>query len=184
MQWCVRPAEVSYEDPLGPELPVRKDRFTVEEVTATLKKMRSGKASGPDDIPVEYYKVLTKCPAALDMLTDFLNLCWESKGVPAKWHEAFVPAIYKKGAIDQCENYRPISLLNIGYKTFAALMLARLVEVGAEERLSSAQFGFRSKCSTVDAVFVLLRRLDAAIAQRNGKLVVLALDWIPLTQVL
>jgi len=111
------------------------------------------------------------------MLTDFLNLCWESKGVPAEWHEAFVTVIYKKGAIDQCENYRPISLLNIGYKTFAALMLARLVEAGAEERLSSAQFGFRSKCFTVDAVFVLLRRLDTAIAQRNGKLVVLALDW-------
>ena len=41
----------------------------------------------------------------------------------------------------------------------------------------STMFGFRSKASTIDAIFVLLRRMDLAFAQRNGQLIVSALDW-------
>ena len=79
--------------------------------------------------------------------------------------------------MDLPENDRPISLLNLGYKLFAALVHKRLVEGGAEDRLSASQFGFRSGRSTVDAIFMLRRQLDLAWAQRGGRLVVLALDW-------
>lgn len=90
---------------------------------------------------------------------------------------AIISTIYKKWAVDQCENYRPISLLNLGYKIFASLVQRRLVQAGAEDRLSSSQFGFRSNSSMQDAIFTLRRKVDAAWATRHGKLVVLALDW-------
>ena len=90
---------------------------------------------------------------------------------------AHVSAIHKKGHVDLCENYRPISLLNLGYKVFAALVRSRLVEGGAEARLSETQFGFRSGCSTVDAIFILRRLIDQSWAQRDGGISALALDW-------
>ena len=65
--------------------------------------------------------------------------------------------------VDLCENYRPISLLNLGYKVFAALVRKRLVEAGAEARLSETQFGFRSGCSAVDAIFILRRLIDQSM---------------------
>ena len=42
-------------------------------------------------------------------------------------------AIHKKGRVDLCENYRRISLLNVWYKVYAALVHKRLVNAGAEE---------------------------------------------------
>ena len=90
---------------------------------------------------------------------------------------AHISTLYKKGAVDMCENYHPISLLGSGYKVFAALVRQRLIDAGAEERLSKTQFGFRSGCGTADAIFFLRRKIEMATSLNNGKLMVLALDW-------
>lgn len=97
--------------------------------------------------------------------------------MPSDWHEARVTALHKKGRVDLCENYRPISLLNIGYKVFASLVRSRLVESGAEGRLSRTQFGFRGGYGTADALFVVRRKIEEAWALKHGRVVMLALDW-------
>ena len=60
--------------------------------------------------------------------------------------------IFKKGDPSICDNYKPISLLSIGYKMFAIILLNRLRDVSAEDRLWSTQFGFKSKRGTGDAL--------------------------------
>ena len=40
-------------------------------------------------------------------------------------------------SVEECENYRPISLLCVTYKLFAALVLHRLQLAGAEDRLTT-----------------------------------------------
>ena len=96
--------------------------------------MQSGKAAGPDGVPAEYLKALLCNQAALDLVTSSLNQCWQRQEVLSEWHLASVIAIHKKGRIDLCENYRPISLLNLWYKVFAALVHTRLVQAGAEDK--------------------------------------------------
>ena len=76
-----------------------------------------------------------------------------------------------------CENYRPISLLSVGYKIFSALILGRLKDGGAENRLSKTQYGFRKGYGTEDAIFIARRKIELAWAQRDGHLLILALDW-------
>ena len=56
-------------------------------------------------------------------------------------------------------------------------MHKRLVGSGAEDRLSESQFGFRSGRFTLDAIYVLRRRIDTAWAQRHGHSMIMALDW-------
>jgi len=177
VQWCVRLAQAVDSPALGEELPVRLDSFSTEEVRRGIWKLRSQRAAGHDEIAPEYLKALLSNSEALSIMVEFLNKCWLQQEIPEDWHLAVVTAIHKKGRADLCENYRPISLLCIFYKLFAALVHRRLVEAGAEDRLSSSQFGFRSHRSTTDAIFTLRRKIDTAWAQRGGRLMILALDW-------
>ena len=150
VQWCVRLAQAVDSPALGEELPVRLDSFSTEEVRRGIWKLRSQRAAGHDEIAPEYLKALLSNSEALSIMVEFLNKCWLQQEIPEDWHLAVVTAIHKKGRADLCENYRPISLLCIFYKLFAALVHRRLVEAGAEDRLSSSQFGFRSHRSTTD----------------------------------
>jgi len=143
VQWKVRPATLIDEPPLGPPLPVIELPFGELEVGASIRRMAKNKATGPDDVPAEYWQRLAENAVALAIAVDFLNACWNAEKVPDQWHLAFVSAIFKKGSTADCENYRPISLLCVGYKFFASLLKARLVDAGAEERLPKTQFGFR-----------------------------------------
>ena len=86
-------------------------------------------------------------------------------------------AIFKKGDTDLCENYRPITVVSVGYKLFAMILLKRLHIAGAEERIWPTQFAFRSKHGSADAIFVTRRMVDLTLADRDGTLVLLALDW-------
>ena len=72
---------------------------------------------------------------------------------------------------------RPISLLDIGYKLFAVILLNRLKAAGADEQLWPTQFGFRKGRGTGDALFLARRAVERAWAEKDGKLTMLALDW-------
>ena len=76
----------------------------------------------------------------------------------------------QKRDVAKCENYMPISLVNVGYKIFAAVLLNRRKDSGAEQR-------FKSKHGTADAIFLVRRLLERTWAEKNGKLVLLAMDW-------
>ena len=172
VQWCVRPAGLVDGPALGSPLPVKP-----EEIKVAVRKLRNEKAAGPDAIPAEYWKAVIEDDVVLEMQTKFVNLCWRNQEIPADSHETQVSALHKKGRVDLCENYRPISLLSLGYKIFAALVRARIVEAGAERRLSKSQFGFRSGCGSSEAIFAVRRKIEAAWALKVGQSVVLALDW-------
>ena len=106
-----------------------------------------------------------------------MQLCWDTKSTPSEWHVSKVVPVFKKGSPAECDNYRPISLVSVLYKLYASILLRRLKAAGAEGRLWQTQFGFRSKRSTEDALFIVRRRLDQALAAKGGRVFLLALDW-------
>jgi hypothetical protein len=177
IQWRVRPMGRVDGPALGAELPINVQEFTEKEIRVAVNKLKRRRASGPDEIPAEFLKAVADCPSGMLWLVDFCNACWNGEEIPEDWRSAAVSAIYKKGAVDECENYRPISLICVSYKLFATLLLKRLQEGGAETRLTSTQFGFRRARGTADAVFAVRRHIDLALAQRNGSTALLALDW-------
>ena len=142
------------------------------------KTLKNRKATGKHNMPAEFWKTIcVQDSLSCQWAVCLCNKVWCSGHVPDDWHEAVVSAIFKKGDPASCENYRPISLLAIGYKLFATILLRRLKATGADARIWPTQFGFRTGRSCADALFVARRLLERTRAAKDGSLVFLALDW-------
>jgi hypothetical protein len=79
---------------------------------------------------------------------------WNTETLPAQWNEGIICPIYKKGNRLNCNNYRPIMLLNITYKIYAILLNKRLSEI-TENKLGDFQVGFQPNRSTIDNIFMV-----------------------------
>ena len=177
VQWKARQAGSVHGPPLGPTLDVNLSNFSTLEVAKAVNKLKKKRAHGPDEIPAEYWQAVASCRDNLKWITELCNKCLQQQTVPQEWQFAKVNAIFKKGDVSNCDNYRPISLLCVFYKVFATLLLQRLQDAGAESRLTDSQFGFRRKRGTADALFAVRRHIELAWAQREGHAAFIALDW-------
>ena len=177
VQWAVRPVSVAAIDsPIGLPLPVETGPFNDEEIIAAASRLRRSKATGTDHVPAELWKpICRRTSPACRWATTLCNAIREHVMVPSSWHDASVTAVFNKG--DPCKNYRPITVVSARYKLFAMALLRRLQNAGAEERIWPTQFAFRIKRGSADAIFVSRRLLDLTLADWNGTLVRLSLDW-------
>lgn len=64
-----------------------------DEVRAAMKRMKSGKAVGPDEIPVEVWRCLGEM--AVKFLTRLFNKILESESMPEEWRRSVLVPIYK-----------------------------------------------------------------------------------------
>ncbi|KAK3560019.1 hypothetical protein QTP86_033818 [Hemibagrus guttatus] len=104
------------------------DKIRKDEVRKALKKMKSGKAVGPDDIPVEVWKCLGE--AAVEFLTSLFNRVLESEKMPEEWRRRVLVPIFKnKGDVQNCRNYRGIKLMSHTMKLWERVVEARLRKV-------------------------------------------------------
>ena len=129
------------------EGPIRE--IDINEVEEALKKMKLGKATGPDDIPVEFWR--SKQWNSTKWLTQFFNQITKEGHVPSDWHRSTtVPIFKKKGSPAECSNYRPIRLLSHAMKVFERILDKRIREIA---NLTKNQAGFVKNCGTTDAIF-------------------------------
>ncbi|KAK3517406.1 hypothetical protein QTP70_009198 [Hemibagrus guttatus] len=80
------------------------DKIRKDEVRTALKRMKSGKAVGLDDIPVEVWKCLGE--AAMEFLTSLFNRVLESEKMSEEWRSVLVLIFKNKGDVQSCSNYR------------------------------------------------------------------------------
>ncbi|KAK3538100.1 hypothetical protein QTP70_029825, partial [Hemibagrus guttatus] len=127
------------------------DKIRKDEVRKALKRMKSGKAVGPDDIPVEVWKCLGE--AAVEFLASLFNRVLESERMPEEWRRSVLVPIFKnKGDVQSCSNYRGIKLMSHTMKVWERVVEARLRKV---VEICEQQYGFMPRKSTTDAVFAL-----------------------------
>ena len=173
IQWQVRfPTLVpEKENLLHGILPVRLTKFSLEELGVVLRKLKLGKASGHDDVPSDFWKHVLSNPEACSELLQLCNHCWESQKVPKSWRLSKVVLLFKKGDPTLPENYRPISLLPVGYKVLAALIHQRLLDGGVDAKIRESQYGFRPKRNCADALTLVRRIIDAAHENKSEALI-------------
>ena len=160
-------ASVFITEPEG-EIPQldRRTQTTISDIVVTEAMVKSmiallsvNKSCGPDEIHprmlIELADLISG-PLALIM-----NKTLREKQIPNDWKKANVSPIFKKGARNRAENYRPISLTSIVCKLMESIIKeAVMSHVLSNKLLSSKQYGFISGRSTVTQ---LLRYLDKCV---------------------
>ena len=127
-----------------------------EEVRTGLRRMKKGKAQGPDDIPVEAWIALGN--KGVEFLVKFFNRLLQGEKMPDEWRRSVLVPLYKgKGDIKECGNYRGIKLMSHTMKLWERIIEARIRK---EVTIAEQQFGFIAGRSTTDAIFCLRMLLE------------------------
>ena len=102
------------------EAEVKQGRFTKEELDKAITRLKHNKTPGQNRVTSELVKHLDE--EGREQLLDLLNKCWEDEELFEETNQADLAVIYKQGPTDKPENYRPMALLNIGYKLMASMI--------------------------------------------------------------
>ncbi|KAM7298059.1 uncharacterized protein ISCGN_018688 [Ixodes scapularis] len=93
------------------------------EVRASMQKLNSRSAAGPDRVTNKAIKNLSE--AAIENITKYYNKCWREGKLPKQWKTAKTILIPKPGKQPSVENLRPISLTSCVGKLLEHVLLDR-----------------------------------------------------------
>ena len=149
--------------------------FSQAELAVALEKISNGKSPGPDGLPNELLKNLSR--KGREHLLALINRSWHEGATPASWRSAVIVAIPKKGKPpSETGSYRPISLLSSISKVAERLLQARLQHwLESNNKLNVNQAGFRRGHSTTDQVGRFTQRIFDAFEERPPNRAVLVL---------
>jgi len=130
---------------------------TTEEVETAVKKLKIGKAAGPENIPAE---LLKNAPQKLYKLTaQLLTVCINKHIIPKEWKIAHITSIFKQGDRKNCGNYRAISVTCTFSRLFGRIV-RDLIETEYSDKEAEEQSGFRAGRSCNDNTFVLKQLIE------------------------
>ncbi|ONM55522.1 hypothetical protein ZEAMMB73_Zm00001d020743 [Zea mays] len=113
-------------------------RIQEYEVKEALKRMKVGKAMGPDGIPIEVWRCLGDI--AIVWLTKLFNTIFRANRMPDEWRRSTLVPIFKnKGDVQSCTNYRGIKLMSHTMKLWERVIEHRLRKMTS---VTQNQFGF------------------------------------------
>ena len=133
-----------------PEVVNEEVNCVSREVKNTLRRMKKGKAVGPDELPVEAWKCVGKM--RIEFLIRLFNRLLMGERMPEEWRSVLIPIYKNKGEAQCCGNYRGIKLMSHTMKVWERIIEARLRD---RVEISKQQYGFMPGKGTIDAMFAL-----------------------------
>ena len=130
------------------------------EVVFALKKMRTGKAPGFDDIPAELIK--EKGDEGVILIHKSCNLIWKDKNWPVDWCRSIFMPLPKKGDTRECKNNRTISLISHASKIMLYIIVERIKQHMRRE-IPPEQAGFVEGRGTRDQIANIRNIMEKAI---------------------
>lgn len=99
--------------------------LSIEELTEAMKGLSSGKAPGPDGLPIELYK--TFAGKLLPHLLEVFNESYEKGILPPSLRVAVIFLLLKPGKCPlDITSYRPISLMSCDTKILCKALARRI----------------------------------------------------------
>lgn len=138
-------------------------RITSQELELGGKRLRAGKAPGPDGIPNEVLKIAIKLQPQMFLRT--FDSCLQNGIFPKEWKMARLVLIRKGDKPEDLpSSYRPLCMLDTTGKLFERILCNRIEEYYAtsSKGLSNNQYGFRKGRSTVDAITSVMEEVTIA----------------------
>ena len=127
------------------------DPITIEEVKKVIRRLKAGKATGPDNIPNEVFKEANE--QVINCITQVMNNIAQNKDIPDQWQEGSLIRLYKgKGKKGKCSNERGITLSSNVGKVFERIMNERMK---GEIKITENQAGGQKGKSTTDHIMLL-----------------------------
>ena len=166
------PPHLADIQPADTDLDICTDPPSLEEVTAAIKAMKSGKAPGADGVTAEMLKADVNVTAPI--VTEIFKQIWEEGQIPEAWKTGLIFKLPKKGDLGDCNNWRGITLLSLTSKVFSRIVLSRLTAV-LEKDLRPQQAGFRPGRSCSDHIFTLRQILEQS-KEWNTPLYIIFID--------
>ena len=141
-------------DPLSFVTPVANtftfSPITTEKVIEALSQLNPKKAPGIDGISIRLLR--DTIDAIAEPLANIFNLSLRTAIFPDDWKLAKISPIFKDGTKNDCENYRPISVISTVAKLFEGIVYQLRSFIAANNILIDQQSGFRPKHSTETAL--------------------------------
>ena len=141
------------------ELDISVEPPTIQEIKSAVKALKNGKAPGEDQISAEMLKANIE-QTSLE-LQNIFDIIWEKETVPTQWTKGLICKIPKKGNLQECENWRGITLLPMASKVLSRIIVDR-IQTGVDASLRNEQAGFRKGRGTVNQIFILRNILEQA----------------------
>ncbi len=149
--------------------------ITMKEFQAALRKIKIGKARGPDGIIAEYIKYAST--NVIEALLEIMNVIFTNSIYPSQWTINFLKAIFKSGATDDPGNYRGLAIGSAIAKLYSLITLARLEKYILDNKiLTKNQIGFLPGFRTADHIYVL-KTIITKYTKNKGKLYAAFIDF-------
>ena len=119
------------------------------EEEAAVQSLKKGKSAGVDNSPAEL--VQAGGEDVISALTTICNKMWRTGEWPPPWTQSLVITLPKKGNLQQCQNYRTVSLISHPSKVMLKIILKRL-KPQVEKIIAEEQARFRAGRSTTEQI--------------------------------
>ncbi len=131
-----------------------------------MTTFKKGTAPGEDGIPIDCYQ--HSPPEVYEALAKIYNAIMKNKISPERWRKGTLFMLHKGGSAADCNNYRPIALLNVQYKIFTKILYNRMLKVLEEENaITNAQGGWRKDRTTWQKINTLIAAIKDANNERK-----------------
>jgi len=112
--------------------PILDRRIECKELHEGLSKVKGNKAPGPDGILVEYLKIFAETHEGI--LLTIIRPLFSNHVYPSQWDSNFLKPIYKKGDMEDPDNYRGLAIGPAFAKLFSQILLKRLITYIEEKK--------------------------------------------------
>lgn len=138
--------------------------FSEAEVVLGLKRLKAGKAFGPDLLRNEHLK---QCVRLITAFTEFFNRCLRTSTIPDCWKDCILKIIPKgKGDVLSVNSWRGIAKRSCFYKLLSSVITSRLSFFLEQcDVLPPEQHGFRTGRSTNSACLEFKAEIERSLAK-------------------
>ena len=155
------------------DLEINCNEPSKQEIIDAIKTLRNNKAPGGDGLSAELFKADPETAAAI--LLPLFKQIWREEKIPSDWTKGIIITIPKKGSLNDCNNYRGITLLSVPSKILSKIIMNRISNA-VDKTLRQEQAGFRKNRGCIDQIFTI-RNIIEQCTEWQRKLYINFIDF-------